>query len=188
MLDAKSIHGDYTIAQVSIGSATTEEIVYQTQYWTGFNPDLTIFQLGLCDCLPRALRSFELEIVKRLPQSLSIRKWIAKHSRALRELRGGITRTDPELFGLRVDSLKSAFPKSIWLEILVNADDEPENFPRCVQLAQNYNRAIRQCYGEKFLELTGIGREHFMDDGFHLNREGHGQVWKELRSIVENVK
>lgn len=111
------------VGQVSIGSATTEEIVYQTQYWTGFDPDLTIFQLGLCDCLPRALRPLELEIAKRLPQSLSIRKWIAKHSRVLRDLRGGITFTDLETFKCRVLTLKKEFPQSVWLSIVVNGSN-----------------------------------------------------------------
>ena len=43
---------DIDVAQVSIGSATSADLLYQCQYWTGFEASVVIVQAGLCDCLP----------------------------------------------------------------------------------------------------------------------------------------
>ncbi len=174
---------DTIVAQVSIGSATTEDILYQTQYWTGFNADVVIFQLGLCDCLPRALYPLEVEFVKGLPCAEFLHKWIAKYSQRLRELRS-ITWTSEEVFVERVSELKKRFPESYWLSILVDRENEPVRFPRCVELARRYNGILRDQYGERFLDVRDMKSECFMNDGFHLNAQGQRFIRDRLVSSV----
>ncbi len=174
---------DSIVAQVSIGSATTEDILYQTQYWTGFNPDVVIFQVGLCDCLPRALHHLELEIVKQLPYAESMHKWIAKHSRQLRDLRG-IRRTKQDTFLDRVQELKRLYPQSYWLSILVDEMHPPMNFPGCADSVRQYNRAIEKVYSSRFLDLSDLHSDCFMSDGYHVNAKGHLDIWNRIQNIV----
>ncbi len=179
----RSVLPDAEVAQVSIGSATTEEILYQAQYWTGFDADVVIFQLGLCDCLPRALYPLELEIVKRMPFAEALHKWVAKHSQRLRELRA-ISWTSEEVFAERVSELGRLFPRSYWLSILVDNEREPVRFPRCAKLTGKYNRILKKYYGENFLDVTNMSSGSFMPDGFHLNGTGHRHLFNRITNQV----
>ena len=107
---------EFTIAQSSIGSATTEDIHYQCQYWTIFKPDLVFIQVGLCDCLPRAMHAWEVELAKKLWFGKSLHNFVTKNVQRLRDLRS-ITLASREEFAERASAIRKLFKNSYWLSI-----------------------------------------------------------------------
>ncbi len=160
-----------------VSDAILDRVRSQLRYFPAWNLRLSSTALG----------SFELEIIKRLPYSESMRKWIAKRSKSLRELRGGLVRTPEALFTERVSRLKTLFPESRWLGLLVNRNPEPMNFPRAAPLADKYNGLLKGIYHDRFIGIGGVASTCFMPDGFHLNADGHRYVWERIKSQMKGA-
>ena len=54
--------GEFEIHQVSIGGATSKDLLKQVNYHKMFNPDIVVIQVGIVDCVPRFMSRLELDI------------------------------------------------------------------------------------------------------------------------------
>jgi len=175
---------EFTIAQTSIGSATTEDILYQCQYWTVYDADLVIIQAGLCDCLPRAMHAWEVELAKKLWFGEDLHTYVTKHAQNLRGLRN-ITLTSREQFAERVSAIKGRFRNSYWLSIIFDKNNTPKRFPQISNNVRVYNNMLRRIYRGNFIDLDEIVTGHFMEDSLHLESKGQELVFERMSEIVE---
>lgn len=59
------LKANFEILVFSFGGGTVDQMYSQIAYLKMFNPDFVIVQSGIVDCAPRALKQYELEIIKR---------------------------------------------------------------------------------------------------------------------------
>jgi lysophospholipase L1-like esterase len=175
---------EFTIAQSSIGSATTEDIHYQCQYWTIFKPDLVFIQVGLCDCLPRAMHAWEVELAKKLWFGKSLHNFVTKNVQRLRDLRS-ITLTSREEFAERASAIRKLFKNSYWLSIIFDRENSPEHFPQIGDNVRVYNSLIHKVFGQKYIDLEKSVSGQYMVDSLHLEAEGQRLVFERVSRVVE---
>lgn len=172
-------HGDIQVFQTSIGSATTTELVWQLQYWRGIDPDVAIMQAGLCDCLPRGLRRYELEFAKEYFDGTCFEKYVKKAARKLRGFRR-IKYTSPKRFKENLAHFRRVFPRLYWIEIVPGTDAEEIRIPGHQKAIMDYNLIIREVFGERAISLEDIGESDLSIDRFHLNKKGHEKIYKKV--------
>jgi len=173
------------IARVGIGSGTSSDILYQTRYWTAFNPNHTIVQVGICDALPRAFHLYEVEMLKKLPFGRFVRMWTSKSSRYLRRWRR-ITLTTKSQFRSNIRQIQQKLPNVIWIGIASKSND-PVHLPGAMKNIREYNSIIENEMNERFISLATLPDTALMSDQFHLTAEGHKQVAKLVESRIGKI-
>jgi len=177
----ESLGNDVVVTSVGIGSATSEDILYQTQYWTGFSVDAVIVQVGLCDALPRALHRWEVEFVKRIPNAF-LKKLIKSSASKLRKLRN-ITLTKPLDFSSNIEKIRHVFPDALFLSI-VDSGDSPSHMPGATENVDRFNCFLRTASKDSFVDLGSLDKKSFMPDHYHLTPFGHRQVANKVKDIL----
>jgi len=167
-------HPDWEFAVVGIGSATTEDILYQAQYWTGFDADHVLIQVGICDALPRALHLWEVELLKKLPGKQFWRKVVKRVSVPLRKYRG-ITLISESGFTLNISKIAAQLNNTSFLPILDDGQSPP-HMPTAHRNVCRYNEILSETAGNTLVELGQVPASAFMSDHYHLNPSGHQLV------------
>jgi len=179
-----SRHDGLEVVSQAIGSATTEDILYQSQYWKGHDADLVIFQVGICDALPRAFRKFELEFIKLLPFHEFWNRITSKVAPCFRKHRSICLVSDCN-FSKNLEALNEVFPKCLFLGI-VHDSTEPERLPGAYQRIERYNKVLKEVAGAGFVDLSLLPDSALMSDHFHLRPSGHEYIYRELCSRIES--
>jgi hypothetical protein len=162
------------IHQLSLGGATTDDVLPQLDFLDGQRPVLAVVQAGIVDCAPRAFRKHELAVLlaSRAGRAL-LNRLEARVFRYLRRVRS-VSYVPPARFAQNVQRIAKSFPcPLVWVSILGSRDYE-QHLPGVTARIAEYNSLIRNGLGAQFLDLGGwIAEEHFMADGHHLNQHGH---------------
>lgn len=176
--------GDYTIHQVSIGGATSVDLLGQINYHIPFNPDIVILHVGVVDCAPRFMSKIELGIMKRIP-------FIGKkviglmNNNRVRQARK-ITYVSINQFENNVRAILSHFKdKLIFVISIVPAPAAYEQLlPGITKNINNYNEVLRKY--SNFIPLDGIGPDALMSDYHHINGLGHKYIFEALTHELNN--
>jgi lysophospholipase L1-like esterase len=159
------------IMRVGIGSATTDDILYQCRYWTNLKPDYVVIQAGVCDALPRVLHGYELDIIKRLPFSGKIQKLISRHGPCIRRVRK-IQKVTKKQFMKNIKKIKEIFPDLYWIGIICH-DGVHERLPFAEKYITKYNSILKEIVGLRFIDVSDFHEKYIMGDKFHLNSDGN---------------
>lgn len=174
----------YSVCQISIGGATSTELLKQTFYFQSPKSefDYVIIQSGIVDCTPRFAGKNELKIIKSIP---ILGKYLlqAMNKQWVRNLRH-ITYVKPSKFKKNMQQFIDLFPTStvLFLSILpANSDYEKKVGGITKRIAQ-YNSILQET--GRAIDLSKIGSSGVMSDYHHLNENGHAFV---LQCILQKL-
>ncbi len=170
------------------GHAGFSDIEKQLKYWKMFEPDMVIFQVGLNDCLPRALHRHESEFLdkyKRVASSISplvskFRKRLRKHRR--------ISYHDQRSFESISAKTYGHFKNSYILEMIYDKRRTNENFYDGYQEhIERYNEILHSVARDAFIEINTKMNRHrdmFFNDTFHVDKDGHRLIFEEIKNVI----
>lgn len=175
------------IHQVSIGGATSGELLAQIFYHKMFKPDITIVQVGIVDCAPRFATKYELAILKKMSIA---GKWLLKlmNKKSVRAFRN-ITYVSPRIFEYNISEILKRLDNSdlYFLSILPASADYEQVLPGINTNISKYNRILERVSGERYIDLSTIPLNGVMSDGHHLNAIGHAFIANELLIKLNNL-
>lgn len=177
-----------TVHQVSLGGATTSELLAQLSYVDGSRIDLLIVQAGIVDCAPRAFSKRELDLLQSFKLGrLVLAALKGRGTRLLRRIRR-ISYVQPTVFAANVLSLKNAVRCNIlWLEI-VGSSNYDSLVPGITKSIRLFNRIIAERLGDSYVPLSRLRDQELMEDGHHLNEIGHRKVFETLTERIEHMQ
>lgn len=171
------------IHQVSIGGATSSDILGQVFYHKMFNPDLIILQFGIVDCAPRFASKIEINILRRIP---IIGKFLLSllNKPLVRKYRN-IKYVNPSRFILNLKKIVDEFKgKDIYFLGVLPATKEYEKIlPNVTENSRYYNDIVKNNPNISFINLGDIPNVGIMSDGHHLSKEGHEFVYNQLKPV-----
>lgn len=179
------LNPDLEIQTVAIGHATTEDLAKQTAYWTAYDPDLTLIQVGLCDCLPRAFRKWEQELLACWFGPGRAAKLAKPFVRIFRKYRG-IRFTNERQFKKNAHFIAKRFPNSYWLKIIPGLPGAEVKLPGQAVNVKYYNQCLVREFGERAVDLSSIEPSDYTSDNFHLNGDGHRKVAGIASALIES--
>lgn len=168
------------IHQVSIGGATSTDLLKQVQYHKSFTPDLVIVQCGIVDCAPRFASKLEIDILNKLP---IFGKKILKiiNNPKVRNFRK-ITYVNPIQFRRNLTSIAKSFDCDTYFLTILPADETYSKLlPGIKENIDNYNQLIKQ---HQFINLENIPNSGIMTDHHHLNEIGHQYIFQNIFNFL----
>ncbi|WP_144281543.1 SGNH/GDSL hydrolase family protein [Chryseobacterium echinoideorum] len=172
----------YLIHQVSIGAATSTDILTQVSYHKTFQPDLIIIQVGIVDCAPRFATKFEMEILRKIPKMIGAKiikninnpKWRAKRN---------ISYVNIYQFRNNLKHISQSFPNTqlVFLTILPANDEYEKLLPGVKRKIELYNDAIKNY---NHIDLSKVPLEAIMSDHFHINPKGHLFIYNKIKEFI----
>jgi lysophospholipase L1-like esterase len=162
------------VYQLSLGGATTDDVLPQLDFLNGQEPALVVVQAGIVDCAPRAFRKQEIALLLATRAGRALLNGIeARTFGFLRRLRN-ISYLSPRRFEQNVQRIRSRFScPLVWVSI-IGGPAYDERVPGVTARIGEYNALIRRNLGEQFLDLDRwLSAGHIMADGHHLNEHGH---------------
>jgi hypothetical protein len=167
------------VHQVSLGGATTDDLLEQFEYVAGFDIRLLIVQAGVVDCAPRALRQREQLALRMLGMGPLMRSTAGR--RCLRWLRSRrkITYLSAERYLANARRLHSRPGRLLWLQI-VGSSTYDQQVPGVRASIASFNQSLAALLGDAFVPLADVGDTELMADGHHLNVAGHRRVFDAL--------
>jgi hypothetical protein len=174
----------FEIHQVSIGGATSQDLLRQCHYHAAFNPDVVIVQVGIVDCAPRFMTKPELSMCRQIPFvgtkiiNLINKPWIIKRRK--------ITYVKHTNFSRNVMEISRCFKdvEVFFLGILPACDTYEKTLPGIKKNILQYNKILQK--NAKYLSLDHIDNSGIMSDFHHLNSKGHQLVYNKLRATILN--
>lgn len=173
----------HVIHQVSIGGATSRDLLNQIPYHKSFKPDVVILQVGIVDCAPRFLKKYEINLLRKIPylgnkiiQKLN-NKWVKKYRK--------LSYISPFEFRDNIKGIVSSFDNAkIFILGIIPASMDYENLlPGVTQNIRAYN-SILKSFNALFFDLETILKNGIMSDHHHLNREGHKYIAKIIKESL----
>lgn len=171
----------------SIGGYDTSRLAQELDYsLSAFDPDLTIIQVGIVDCFPRAFKKSELLFLKFLAKmGIKTRSFTKKIEGRLRDARN-LTYTPKTTFVENLRIIKEKCSSDvIWVKILP-ATDEYKIISNKVELNINlYNKEIGRLFEivDPYLTVERLS-DCVMSDQHHLNNLGHKHVYECLSKEI----
>jgi lysophospholipase L1-like esterase len=167
----------HIVQQISMGGATSSDILKQVDYYLSFNPDYIFIQVGIVDCAPRLFTKFELDFYRRVGP-------IGKMAFKLRKKKNKVF-THTSSFKFNINTIIKKFNTSalFFIGIIPSSEKYEQILPGITKNIKEYNN---------ILALTGkyISNEDFdlngvMSDGHHLNAYGHQQLFDKIANIID---
>ncbi|GGE10737.1 hypothetical protein [Psychroflexus salis] len=177
--------GYFNIHQVSIGGATSKEILKQVHYHKMFYPDIVILQVGIVDCVPRFMSRLELDISYSLGNlGKKIRAFCNKKS--IRKYRK-ISYVNENEFKSNLIKFKSHFENSkiIVLGIIPAADEYEKLVPGVKDKIENYNHIIFNTFKNVIKTDNVVLQNGLMSDQHHLNAKGHNILFNQIIKVID---
>jgi len=170
------------VYQISIGGATSEDILKQCVYYSQFEVDIVILQVGIVDCAPRFMTKGELAFFKRIP-FFGLRIIKILNTSFIRKLRK-LTYTTEHKFERNISGIINSFKekKVIVLGIIPAVEQYEKTLPGVSKNITRYNAILQKT--PFFVDLTGIESYGMMTDHHHVNAEGHLFIYSKLISII----
>ena len=178
----------HTVHQVSIGGATSTDLLDQIHYHLSFKPDLLILQFGIVDCVPRFVSKKELYVLRRIPfigkftLKLLNRQWIRKKRK--------ITYVSPAKFRYNLIQLYEISQDShfeiYFIAIIPGTKDYENNVPGVIKRIQQYNQIANDIFGRNFINLNNFPHSGIMSDNHHINSIGHKFIKNNIDSKLQS--
>ena len=130
----------------------------------GYEPEIVIFQIGLCDCAPRALTELELRIVQKLPIINRLIHLFIKRYYAQISARRGIAYTNKKTFKTNIQNIIDNFKNS---KIYFIPIGKPY-LGTISKKSPEINERIR-CYNDLLLELANQNKCKYLNNLINSN-------------------
>lgn len=173
----------YEIHQVSIGGATSEDLLKQCSYHLSFRPEIVIIQVGIVDCAPRFMTQFEIACCRRIP---IIGKFFIKllNRKLIKRIRK-VTYVKLERFERNIQKMYSSFTEArvLLIGILPGSDEYEGQVPGVKKNIEKYNAVIRHRYNG-YIDVSDIDRSGIMSDFHHLNTYGHKCIYEKIMKVL----
>lgn len=167
---------------LAIGKATSGTLLEQSiRYYCHCTPDMVILQCGLVDCAPRALKSYELFIFKKL----RLMRFIKKHKETLRSIRK-IHYTIPKKFEKNIQSMKEIFHSAAFYSIAILPPQKQHTAiaPGIESQINLYNDILKS--ETNFIQVEDFPNDGYADDNYHMNKIGHAYIYNKLEPIIDS--
>jgi lysophospholipase L1-like esterase len=167
----------HIVQQISIGGATSTDMLRQVDYYSSFDPDYIFIQVGIVDCAPRLFTKFELDFYRRLG-------YIGKLLLKLRKKKKK-TFTHINAFKFNVNNIIKKCNRSqlFFIGIIPSSEKYEQILPGITKNIREYNHILaltgKYISNEEF-DLNGV-----MSDGHHLNSYGHKQLLDKIVNVVD---
>lgn len=170
------------IHQVSIGGATSTDLLRQVNYHRAFQPDVVIIQVGIVDCAPRFMSKLEMEIAKRIPY---LGKAIIKgmNNTFIKKNRN-INYVNPRLFKKNIDDISLLFRnvEIYFIGIIPPNPAYDKILPGITKRITEYNNILKQ--KTNLIETEGFNLDGVMSDFHHLNKIGHKEMYERVMNRI----
>jgi len=196
---------DAHVANRSKSEKTTDDMTVDHPIFTGrelelYSPETIVVQIGIVDCAPRKLSRAEKEFVISVPvdivsraanhvltrvRSRSRRRAYVPKDRYRENLREYLTRT-----------AEDGVEQVVLIKILTAGDKYTKKNPSVGDAIRDYNAVIDEVTDEfEFAtalrpladaptEEREIVDDHTIDDGYHLDVDGHRRLFDRLRDVL----
>ncbi|WP_292010861.1 SGNH/GDSL hydrolase family protein [Chryseobacterium sp.] len=169
------------IDQISIGGATSTDLLKQAYYHKLFNPDIVFVQVGIVDCAPRFATRFEVDFLTRLP--VIGKKILKKMNTPKVRNRRQISYVNEKQFSQNLLDIKRSFNcPTFFLTILPASKDYEILVPGVIDKINRYNKVIKSY---DFIDLEEIPQNHIMSDHHHLNKLGHEFIFNKMLPLIK---
>lgn len=179
----------YQITNLSMGSSTSSRFKKLDKALFADN-DILIVQIGIVDCAPRLLTRFENRVISKLPSFLS--KRIISNFKRKRVQDISRVYITPQKFKENLLGLFDKFKQTrlFYIEILPASEKFLASNPRVSESINQYNLIIESCAANfdniHLIKFDNYNIDQYtLDDGYHLNAEGHALVSKLILSVIE---
>lgn len=176
----------HMVHQVSIGGATTTDILNQVHYHLSFNPDVVILQAGIVDCAPRFMSKVELGVCRRIP---FVGKPIIQlmNTANIRKLRN-LTYVSKTTFESNVSKIIRFFDgiPVLILGIISATDEYEKQLPGVGENIIAYNKILGKF--DNFMTMQEVDRSCLMSDFHHINAKGHEVIFRKISSYLQPEK
>jgi len=178
------------MVNLAMGGNSIADLLGQSDYYTGVEPDVLIVQSGIVDCAPRALTKFEAQLINK---SAILRVLFFKMigSKRLRRYRN-ISYTSKKEFGKYIDKFCEKFKgvKIYWITIVPASEEYEKALPGITKRVNEYNELLEEKSRQHHFELIStknIPSSGIMSDHHHLSKEGHAWVAAQVQSRLEEI-
>lgn len=178
------LKANFEILVFSFGGGTVDQMYSQIAYLKMFNPDFVIVQSGIVDCAPRALKQYELEIIKRsrLLSKIFGNKRVVSFLRKKRK----VSYTSKIEFLKYLKQFKNVFgEKLFWIGIMPASDDYEKTLPGIKNKVKEYNEILKNNLGNNFIDTSDFDDSFLMIDNIHLNIFGNMKLSKKITLIIK---
>jgi acyl-CoA thioesterase-1 len=182
----------YKVNNLSMGSSTSNRFKKLSHSLLSDN-DILVVQIGVVDCAPRLFSKLENKMISVMPQPVS-KKIIAffKKRRTQSQTRAYVSLRKFE------NNLLQLFNKYkdtaiLYIKILPASTKYISSNPAVSKAIDQYNSIIDVC-AKNFpnVQLIGLSNHNIdnltLEDGYHLNAEGHLLVSGLLASSIQKIK
>lgn len=172
---------DFMVHQVSIGGATSSDLLKQCKYHKAFNPDIVFVQVGIVDCAPRFMTRKEMNFIaiNSIFEKIIFKLMAKDRIRNYRK----VSNTSPKMFEKNLNEIVLIFKeaKVYFIEILPISRKYEKILPGIVKKAEIYNKIIQKF---NFIKTDDFSETKVMTDFHHLSEEGNFDLSKRIQSIV----
>jgi lysophospholipase L1-like esterase len=179
---------DFIVHQVSIGGATSGDILRQCPYHLQFRPDIVIVQVGIVDCAPRFVTKFELDLIKKLPTKISKAVLKVLNKKSVRSIRK-ITYTKRVAFLnniLKIQNYFNGVPVA-FIAILPPSSDYETILPGIKNRVKQFNQILKEEIN-LLIETDDFDDMDVMTDNIHLNVIGHNKIYVKVNKFLATCK
>jgi lysophospholipase L1-like esterase len=167
----------YIVHQVSIGGATSGDILMQVNYHKAFEPDYVFVQVGIVDCAPRFFTRLELELYRKLKKVGVVLMKIRKKRRKVYTYHDG--------FRANISQIQKSYSEIpvYFIGILPATESYEKLLPGITQNIKSYNNILSQT--QHYISNDDFDSSGIMSDGHHLNAKGHQLLFEKIVRVLE---
>lgn len=158
-------------------------------YYQVIDADIVIFQVGIVDCYPRALKKAELSFLLRMPNAVNqiVHRWVKRNYTAL-VARRGVRYVQPAQFNTNIQRLYSKFSgaRIIVVPIAPPSAAYIMKNPGIQTSVYDYNAMLASTFTDGFLEgcYADSCEDIFLSDNHHLNATGNELVFQAVSAAL----
>lgn len=188
LLENKS---SFSLINLSKSFSTTKVLKTLKRKIIKIKPSHVLIQLGIVDCVPRTFHKIETQILYRLPKS--VRLFLIRTIKKIRTQSFSRSYVKPNEFKNNIKHFCADIDcKVIFIKILPASRTLISKNKNAQSAIVNYNKIIDEISSEisnfTFVEVNSdIVNEITLDDGYHLNKEGHQYLSKLILPKLKQV-
>jgi len=176
-----------SINNLSKGFSTTQRLTEKDSIEAAKKASTIIIQLGIVDCAPRRFRRWEIQLIYKLPKKWQ-KETIAffKNRRTQSPAKCYVS---PSQFRKNIIEFVSNLKAPVYyIQILPASSKFKASNPKIDEAITEYNSILVELSSQfPHLHLIKFSKNEVeqitLDDGYHLNRNGHEEVSKRLYQI-----
>lgn len=167
----------FQIHQVSIGGATSRDLLKQCGYYNFFKGEAVIVQVGIVDCAPRFVSKIEKDVLTKIP--FVGRRILGFLNNPYIKRHRSLTYTSLKEFESNIVNIKKSFPLSkVFFTEIIGGQGYEKILPGVDLNIKKYNEVLNSLFPESFIKYSKDGI--VMSDFHHLNTSGHRALFEKL--------